>query len=214
MKKIKDGIVDLKKYESSKHKILWILKEGNVSKKDHDKDRDLCEEIRTDQHKHLAMKIPTFRKMIYATYGILFPEVEWSEGPNATELYDVLKYIAYINLNKFPGGGISNYDNIKQAYIKNKDEILSQIEKYNPNIIIFGNTLRFFETEDLKKIGWSVSDINKNYVDENKVTSFYIISSMRLCINTVHPSYPKISNRKYWFDIKSAVDIWTKHMKE
>jgi hypothetical protein len=101
MKEIKDGIIDKVEYDKSSVKILWILKEGNVAEGDINKQRDICEEFRSDSHKKNALAIPTFRKMIYATYGILNPDVKWQDVPFANEeAYDVVKQIAYININK------------------------------------------------------------------------------------------------------------------
>ncbi len=71
MEIINDGIIDKVEYDKSLVKILWILKEGNVAETDMNKQRDICEEFRSNSHKKNALSIPTFRKMIYATYGIL-----------------------------------------------------------------------------------------------------------------------------------------------
>jgi hypothetical protein len=51
-------------------KILWILKEANVSPEDIDKVRNLCEEFREGGHQKNALSVPTFRKMIYTSYWI------------------------------------------------------------------------------------------------------------------------------------------------
>jgi hypothetical protein len=122
MAKIIDGIINKELYEKAKYKILWILKEGNVDKEDPDEERNLCDEINdivedtgVEQHRKNARAIPTFRKVIYASYGILYPEVSWLDIPFADEgAYDVFKEIAYININKEPGGHVSDNDKIKE----------------------------------------------------------------------------------------------------
>ncbi|HQL71113.1 MAG TPA: hypothetical protein PLA77_09790, partial [Bacteroidales bacterium] len=114
MKKIKDGIVDLEKYNQAKYKILWILKEGNVDENDKEIERDICDEFRNNKHKENACAIPTFRKVIYASFGILYPEISWREIPSAnSDGYEIIKEIAYINLNKYPGGNFSNKNTIE-----------------------------------------------------------------------------------------------------
>ncbi len=212
MKKIKDGIVDINRYYSSPIKIMWILKEGNVSPDDYDKDRDLCAELSSDWHKPNALAIPTFRKMIYATYGILYPDVEWADVPYANaEAYDVIKQIAYININKYPGGSFSENKSIKSAYDQNKYELLNQISDCSPNVLIFGNTLQYFDALDLKSIGYDISSVPKKHVDPSKAgktTTYYSISKVRLCIHAFHPSYVAINDKIYWHEIKTAYQNW------
>ena len=189
---------------------MWVLKEGNVSEADKGKTIDLCDGLRSDWHKKNALAIPTFRKMIYATYGILYPSTVWSDIPYANaEAYDAIKYIAYININKFPAGAVSNYNEIKQAYIDNKEELLKQIVDCNPNIIIFGNTLQYFEVDDMKRIGWDISSSIKKYADDlTKNTSYFVTSPDKLCIHAYHPSYPKLTDKIYSLEIKTAVQKW------
>ena len=211
MKKIIDGIVDETKYgKDGSYKIMWILKEGNVSPEDIDKERNICEELLNDSHKSNALSIPTFRKMIYATYGILHPETEWFDVPFANdEAYEVIKKIANVNINKYPGGSISENDEIQNAYNENKVELLKQIKECNPEIIIFANTLQYFETEDLNSIGWNVSPEVKGYADETTYnTAYYITSPNKLCIHAYHPAYVKITDKIYWDEIKTAVQKW------
>jgi len=95
-------------------KILWILKEANVSQDDKEKEIDICEGFREDWHIKNALSLPTFRKMIYATYGIIKPSVEWQDVPFANkETYNVIKQIAYININKYPANSSSKIIGMK-----------------------------------------------------------------------------------------------------
>lgn len=210
MELIKDGIIDNEEYKKSSVKVLWILKEGNVAEGDENKQRDLCEEFRLNLHKNNALSIPTFRKMIYATYGILYPDLEWHNVPFANEdAYEVVKKIAYININKSPAGSTSNYKDIKKAYDDNKEELIKQISEINPEVIVFGNTLYYFDFKDLDKIGWTISNSARKYADEEtKHTAFYKISSSKLCINAYHPAYPKIADKVYWDEIRKAYLFW------
>ena len=214
MIKIIDGIIDEHKYNASKYKIMWILKEGNVS--DEDKVNDvainLCAGFSSGHHRKNALSVPTFRKMIYATYGIIHPETEWSDVPFANEgAYEAILQVAYININKYPGGSVSNSDEIKKAYTKNKQVLLDQIKECNPEIIIFGGTWSYFETADLVSIGWDISLCETKYADESHIgttTTYFTVSPNRLCISAYHPAYPRISDKDYWSEIKTAVKKW------
>ena len=210
MKEIIDGKINDIEYDNASCKILWILKEANISAEDKEKEIDVCEGFRNDWHKKNALSVPTFRKMIYATYGILNPTVEWENIPYANqEAYEVVQQIAYININKLPADSSSDDWKIKKAYNVGKDKLLKQIEDLNPNIIIFGNTLKFFEFEDLSKIGWNILNTEKKYADDSTYnTAYYTISSNKLCINAYHPSYPKIADKTYWNEIRQTYINW------
>jgi hypothetical protein len=210
MKKIIDGKINDIEYNNASCKILWILKEANIAVEDKEKEIDVCEGFRNGWHKKNALSVPTFRKMIYATYGILNPTVEWENVPYANqEAYEVIQKIAYININKFPADSSSNDLEIKKAYNNGKDELLKQIEDLKPNIIIFGNTLKFFEFEDLSEIGLNILNTEKKYAyDTTYNTEYYAISSNKLCINAYHPSYPKIADKTYWDEIRRIYINW------
>jgi hypothetical protein len=214
MIEIIDGIIDQHKYNASKYKIMWILKEGNVSEGDKAKNVaiNLCTGFSSEHHRENALSIPTFRKMIYATYGILNPETEWSDVPFANEdAYEAILQVAYININKYPGGSVSNSDEIKKIYTKNKQVLLKQIKECKPDIIIFGGTWSYFETEDLVSIGWDISKCKTKYVDEAHIgttTTYFTVSPTKLCINAYHPAYPRVADKAYWSEIKTAVKKW------
>jgi hypothetical protein len=218
MKEIIDGIINKALYESSKFKIMWVLKEANVDSKDWDEHIDICEAFDKDEHKRKnnALSIPTFRKMIYATFGILNPEIEWSDVPYANEdAYEAIKHIAYVNINKFPAGAVSDHKSIKQAYVANRQALIDQIRDCDPNIIIFGGTWSYFETEDLNSMGWDISSSETKYVDELHIgttTTYFTVSPTKVCISAYHPSYPRIADKAYWFEIKTAVQKWQQEM--
>jgi hypothetical protein len=212
MTAIKEEITDQKNDGRSKYKIMWILKEGNISYEDREKNMNIGTGFLSDWQNANAMTSPTFIKMIYATYGIQHPEKIWSEVSYANaDAYEAIKQIAYININKYPARAFSDYAVFKQAYARNKETLLKQIEDCNPNIIIFGGTWSFFEIDVLKSIGWDVSLSTKRYVDEENIgntTTFYVFSTDKICINAPHPSSAGITDKKYWLEIKSAVKNW------
>lgn len=214
MIKIIDGIINPTLYENSKYKIMWILKEGNVSPDERENEINLLTGFSSGHHKitNNALSVPTFRKMIYATYGILNPDIEWTDVPFANaDAYEAIQQVAYININKYPAGAVSNYAGIKKAYRENKQVLLKQIKDCNPNIIIFGGTWSYFETEDMKSIGWDISLSEKKYVDEAHMattTTYFTVSPTKICINAYHPAYPRIADKAYWSEIKTAVKKW------
>lgn len=85
------------------------------------------------------------------------------------EVYQVAEEIAYINIKKTGGGGKSNIKEIKDAYSENEELLLKQIKEYNPNIIIFGGTLKYFNSDKLKDIGWGL-EVDKKIVNESQIT--------------------------------------------
>ena len=51
MKEIIDGKINDIEYDNASCKILWILKEDNISAEDKEKEIDVCEGFRNDWHK-------------------------------------------------------------------------------------------------------------------------------------------------------------------
>lgn len=220
---IKDGIVSSCCFKKARFRILWILKEGNVDKKDREKERNICHEFLLDQHKENAREIPTFRKIIYSTYGILYPTKSWLSIPFANEeAYEVIKEIAYININKEPGESESNEDFIRQTYQENKVDLLNQIKDINPQIIIFGGTEQFFSEEDLESIEWPSNVLDR--FEANADDSSYNVTCYsrtkdekykdKLLICPAHPAYFKVSDRDYCTSIHNAVREWVKDLNK
>ena len=50
MKEIIDGKINDIEYDNASCKILWILKEANISAEDKEKEIDVCEGFRNDWH--------------------------------------------------------------------------------------------------------------------------------------------------------------------
>ncbi len=209
MKTIKDGIINPVEFnKKSNLKLLWILKEGNVADGDENLERDICEEFRLGYHQKHALAIPTFRKIIYASYWSHHQSKDWSELPyaNEDEAYSILNKIAYININKFPAKNRSDYYVVQNYYYENRKKLLLQINEINPDVIIFGGTFKFFEMDDLASIGWEIKE--KEYFDKHKIgttTEFYKTKNNRLCINAYHPSYIRVSNEQYALEIKDII---------
>ena len=210
---INDGIIEIEKYSKAKIKILWILKEPNSSEggwsyQDYLTINTIEGKIGTNKNT-LSYKI--FQKILYASYGILNDFPCYSQMPSITEkkVYEVGEQIAYINIKKTGGGSKSQDSDISNAYRDNKEILMSQIAAYNPNVLIFGNTLGFFDKSDLKKIGWDLNNTEGVYVNDNtKNTTCYQISQDRLIIHAYHPAYWVISNDVYCTEIVEGVKLW------
>jgi hypothetical protein len=212
MKKTKELSLDKHHQVYSKYKIMWILKEGNISYEENEQGIALEAGFLSDWHKEKSLSIPLFIKMIYASYGILNPEKEWSELSYANaDAYEAIKHVRYIHINKYAASVFSDYSLFQQAYARNKKELLNQIESCDPDIIIYCGTWSVFEIDVFNSIGWDVSASAKRYFDINNTgttTSYYVFSPNKFCINAYHPNYPDITDKAYWHEIKTAVRNW------
>ncbi|NDV69080.1 hypothetical protein [Dysgonomonas sp. 25] len=146
------------------------------------------------------------RRLIYTTYGIL-RNCEWSEIPDASNeaSFEPLQEIAIINIKKIPGSSVSESNVIQQAYYDNQGLLKRQIETYNPNIIIFGNTLQYFHKSDFDGLETAEKQ-NTTYGN-----AFYDIGD-RLYIHTWHPAIrgAGFTDENYVMDIVNIVRNWEK----
>lgn len=136
-----------------------------------------------------------YNKLILATYGILNPQVQWLEIPSPIEMANEIQHQFFcVNINK-----------------TNKKELLQQIKDYQPNILIFAGTFAQFEVSEMEEIGWDTSYAAKRYVNDDQLadtTAFYITSPTRLCIKACNLNDDRVSDKKYWYEMKKAVELW------
>lgn len=196
-----DGIIDPEKYLNAQDHILWILKEAN-SETD---SWSYLEKFKDKEWLYRCGKsVPTLRRVIYTTYGIL-RECNWKEIPDASseKSFEPLQEIAIINIKKIPGGSISESNEIKQSYHDYQELLKKQIEVYNPNIIIFGNTLQYFHKSDFDKLE-TVEKQNSEYGN-----AFYDTGD-KLYIHTWHPAVrgAGFTDEDYVMDIVNIVRNW------
>lgn len=198
-----DGIIDVEKYLNAKYRILWILKEANSegvtwSYLDKFKDNDWLFKC--------GKSIPTIKRIIYTTYGLL-RDSEWNDIPDAKneKSFEPLQEIALINIKKIPGTNASKDSMIQEACTENKDLLKNQIDTYNPNIIIFGNTLQYFELSNFE----GLEQAEKEYTDYGNV--FYNTGD-KLYIHTWHPAVrgKDFTDKHYVMDIVNIVRSWEK----
>lgn len=198
-----DGIIDLEKYLNAKYRILWILKEANS-------ETDSWSYLKKFKDKEWLYRcgksIPTLKRIIYTTYGIL-RDCEWHEIPDANneKSFEPLQEIAIINIKKIPGDSYSDTNEIQQAYYDNQELLKRQIEIYNPNVVIFGNTLQYFYKSDFDGLE-TVEKQNTEYGN-----AFYDTGD-KLYIHTWHPAVrgAGFTDKEYVMDIVSILRNWRK----
>lgn len=200
---ITDGIFNAKKYlEKENLKIMWILKEpyDSFDKKGNPKGGDW--DI-TDFHFSNPIDFSTNntfgRKITYVSYALL-NQKEWevlSKTKDDNEMAFANQHIAYININKMPNKKISNDKELFQNYAIWKEILWKQIDTYEPDIMIFGNTFKFFKADfDGRIQGFK----HKSYVDS------YLCDN-QLLISTYHPS-ATINEEEYTKNIIYIVKRW------
>jgi hypothetical protein len=177
---VTDGIVNLESYNAAKYKILWVLKEANeeCGTGGWSITKELISKAR-DGDKLLTGLANTFTKIIYTTYGILH-DLPWDGMDyikDKPDMIDVLNSIAYINIKKVPGSAVAVGSELTEAYERDKQVILHQIQNYNPDIIICGGT-----------IGYLRGDLG---LDESRMFAGeceYYITDKKLIIGAGHPA--------------------------
>ena len=201
-----DGIIDPEKYLNARYRILWVLKEANSETNSW----SYLDKFRDKEWLYWCGKsIPTLKRVIYTTYAIL-RESEWHEIPDANneQSFEPLQEIAIINIKKIPGGSFSEGDEIQQAYYENQVLLTKQIETYNPNVVIFGNTLQYFYKSDFE----GLETAERQTTDYGNV--FYNTGN-KLYIHTWHPAVrgSGFTDEKYVMDIVNIVRDWEKNKK-
>lgn len=212
---IGDGILFYEKYFSAKYKVLWVLKEpyddfdenGNpIGGNWHFRDAFVNKKKKQDFAKE---GLPTFDPMFYIMYSINNDFIEWDKMPwsrNTPEMIDYFKTIAYINVKKTPGYTTSPDKVIFDAFDMNETILLAQINTYQPDLVIFGNTYKYFE----KSIGISESNFNTDLQSLN-----WVKHENRIYISAYHPSHRKgstgISKKQY---INEIIEVASKQLNK
>ncbi|OHX64320.1 hypothetical protein [Flammeovirga pacifica] len=196
---ISDGVVNPELYLNAKFKILWILKEPHDPSGGGWSSNEAFNNLESWASQPSTGK-NLLKKVNYATYGILNNFMEWGDLPEINQKNDVwkaLKNIAYINIRKLPGESSSDERVISTAYAKHKDLLLHQIDTYQPDIIIGGNTLCHFYN-DLK-----LDEIPPVKMGER----IYYPTKEKIFIDAYHPSYV-MKEEEYVDNIILAVKDW------
>ena len=195
-----DGIIDIEKYLNVKRKILWVLKDANYGKSDsnYPMTRTYREFKTIKDVKHRSIT----RRMMLVSHKIL-NDIE------PIEPLEAFKSIACINIKKLAGGSKSEHKVLKQEYEKHRDLILEQISVYDPKIIIFGDTLGYFEKDfNFRQPPWK----SKFLMGKEQ---HYYFTNEKLYINAYHPSFWRpITEKNYCDKIFNAYSNWKKEFKK
>lgn len=190
-----DGVIDRECYFNEKTKLLWVLKEANS-----EESFSFIECFNDPEWlKKCGSSLASIRRVIYTSYGILDSEnKEWNEFPwsNDALCQEKLKSIAYINIKKKSGGSFSIDAEIEAAYKENQKLLKLQIETYNPDIIIFGNTLPYINKNDFEGLDGAKPEITE-------YGNHYYIIDKKLYIHTWHPAVrgKGFNDKEYVMDI-------------
>jgi hypothetical protein len=198
---ILDGIPNVKHYLNSKIKICWVLKEpydenngqgGGFSLR-----KMLINDLRKKEHNFGR----TWTPIGYLSYSLLNGFVPYNKlmDIDKNTVMKSLLDIAYINIGKMPAkfGTYSPYKAVKPEYEIWAPILMYQLLKYDPDIIIFGNTMDYF-WEDLKL------DNGKYRKSKN---GDYVLKDEKQYLYVYHPAVREstISEKDYFTGIINSV---------
>lgn len=162
---IYDGVCDFKAYVDSNPKIMWVLKEAYDEK---DENGNPCGggwTLFKEFDEKAISKIRSWQTIIYSLCGLYencyYDDLDWIH--NDLKMVDALKKIAYINLSKMPA--LSQSGDLSDKYEIWRDVLLKQIDLYNPDYIIFGNTFKYFKKDLIGTDDVSTESKEKEEVD-------------------------------------------------
>jgi hypothetical protein len=212
---IYDGIADVDKYLSCGKKIMWLLKEPYDDFDDNGNPLgggwsivDDCftgcgidgKSAKTD-----VWSNRTWQPIIYSMYGY-FNNLLWERMPwirDDKDMATILQQIAFINISKMPNQKRSNDKQIVNFYEKWKPILFEQINTFNPDVVICGNTFKYLRQD----LGIADTDfVNESHVD--CVLDPYK-KDCRLWLDINHPNQKKkgISRELYVNSIINALKI-------
>ena len=191
---IPDGVVDIERYLAAPLKVLWILNEPYDGSEDGIPTgggwlyRDfLCQ---PNFYESVGAGDPTWEPITYVTYSILNGFLQWEQMDQLRDkpgMVDVLRSASFINISKLPGLTTSKHVLIRRAYQKYCILLLQQVTVYQPDIIIGGNTLQFFN-----------NDLALQYpMDWRNESAYVAVSGSQVFVDAYHPAQRKIKRSVY-----------------
>ncbi len=198
-----DGIIDEELYNKAKYKILWILKEPSTNFS--------VKWFKGKKNCFTKNKWRTFKPVAECAHILLHDEFTKQN----TKLSKTMQEIAIINIKQTPGNTKSENEKLKSAYKQNKEDILSKINTIAPDIIIFGNTMKFLKADiELKKYTNVGDTFSQNSPDLKKYKDSknhkYYMNKDRLWISTWHPNrkIKGLTNKVYASSIRNCLINW------
>jgi tRNA G10 N-methylase Trm11 len=201
-----DGVIDPERYLTTNPRILWILKETNSE----DVSWSYLENFKNKDWILRCNGLSSIRRISYTSYGILKSgKKEWSEFPWSyeEECFNCLQDIALINIKKAPGNNKSDDNEIANAYKENRELLKKQIYLYDPEVIIFGNTMKYVEASDFEGL-----DLDKKQI--SVFGNHFYYAGKKLYINAWHPSCrgKDFTDKNYVMDIVNIVRNWVSRL--
>ncbi len=194
---ITDGVMQPDEYFSKEIRIAWVLKEAYDKEDGTGGDWsyfDLYDRIID------LVNVQSFKPIIQTSYSIQNNFIKYENlDEYDREMIQIIKSVAIINTQKLPARNHSstNDRDLHQSIKKYSDLLERQLNFINPNVIIFGNTFKYYK--DLLKI--EDSEIVKGNV-------WYVSKDGKLYISAYHPSQTQTSKKDYVNDIVSVVEKW------
>ncbi len=208
---IYDGVFSLEQYFSTSPRIMWILKEpydemenGIPAGGGWSIPKDLF--TKEDDWKNKSRQL-----IIYTLFG-LYNNISYARMDyirNNPSMADVMKTIAYINVGKMPAYIVSNDAEMFKHFEEWEDIITKQIELYDPEIIIFGGTFKYFYQNNFFP---DLSQLELNNNGQGPLRGAYF-SGSRMLLDACHPS-ARMSLKKmedYVNGIISTIHKYYKH---
>jgi hypothetical protein len=204
---ISDGVMKPEHYFANEIRLAWMLKEpydgeegtgGGWSYFDmFPEGKNLYEEQFKRPHKS------TWHPIIYTSYSIYndflkFEDMEYIRDKN--EMCDIVRQVAFVNAQKLPSKGqtSTNHEDIWESINKNGNLLTQQVELLNPNVLVFANTIKFYE---------KLLDLNFEEL-KNAGTCQYLIKDNKIYIDAYHPAQKIHTSNVYVNDIVDIVKKW------
>jgi len=200
-KPVLDGVTDVEKYLdfTKKYKICWILKEPYDEKDGYGGGFDLRQCLRKDVKMKNHNFGPTWRMVGYVSYSLLnnFISLEEIKNMESRECMQSLLQISFINISKMPSktGSETNSGDLWKHYELWRPILHWQLSKYDPDIIIYGNTMDYF---------WDDLELDKGKEKENK-NGYYVMKNNKMHIWAYHPAQTTITHEEYFNGIINSV---------
>ena len=214
---IYDGLYSPEMYWKSPLRIMWILKEpyddfDKRTGKPKGGDWSITKDLFHNPEDFAKNK--TGQMVIYTSYGIL-NNLRWNK---IDYIYDdpdipkVLQKIAYINLSKIPGYTTTKDSELWAKYEEWKKITLKQIKQYEPNVLIFGNTFKYF-LEDLEDL-FSIN--SAKFTPLRKINIGVYESNERIIIDSWHPGkhFSNEDKQIYVDSLVSKINKWYSKITE
>lgn len=153
-----------------------------------------------------AFKNTTWQPIIYSLFGIrnhkLYGDSDVPYIRDDKSMVDLLKDIAYINVDKMPGYRSTSDEELSQAYEQWKDIVEEQIRLYDPQVICFANTMWLFKKD------WGIDEHTEHESVPlgNDKCMFVYNKDGRLCLDTYHPAQRVVKRGDYVDSIIKVVN--------